>query len=161
MELKRSNSVEEKSNSVEEKIDARAKELDNQQPSIKRIKCGECAMELMFERNMALHYSLDHRDIIPPPMRTWNEDNDILEQHHEISLINLTMNQIHNRRTEEDIRQAILDQVEPRYYFKGSLGSIEGLMYMNSPINETLRPFSKNFKITRMVVRACLGFLNH
>ena len=30
---------------------------------------------------------------------------------------------------------------------------------MNSPIDETFRPFTKNFKVTRMVIRACLGFL--
>ena len=69
------------------------------------------------------------------------------------------MNQIHNRRTDEHIKQDIMDQVEPRYYLKGSLEGIEGLMYMNSPINETFRPFSKNFKVTRMVIRACLEFL--
>ena len=57
------------------------------------------------------------------------------------------------------MRQEILDQVEPRYYLKGSQGDIEGLRYMNSPINETFRPFPKNFRVTRMVIRACLGFL--
>ena len=92
-------------------------------------------------------------------MKTWDEDDNILGQHHEINLINLTMNQIHNRRTDEHIKQEILDQVEPRYYLKGSQGDIEGLMYINSPMNETFRPFPKNFKITRMVIRACLGFL--
>ena len=57
------------------------------------------------------------------------------------------MKQIHNRRTDEHIKQDIMDQVEPRYYLKGSLEGIEGLMYMNSPINETFRPFSKILKL--------------
>ena len=113
----------------------------------------------MFERNMATHYLLDHPDVVPPQIRVCSGNNETSEQHHEINLINLTMNQIHNRRTDEHIKQEILDQVEPRYYSKGSQNDINGLMYINSPINETFRPFQENFKTTRMVIRACLGFL--
>ena len=149
-------------NSGKKKVNIKTRELDTQQPSIRKKKCGECTKELIFERNMSLHYSLSHPNITRPHMKSWiqnDESDNILEQHNEINLITLTMNQIHNRRTDEHIKQDILDQVEPRYYFKGSQGDLKGLAYMNSPIDETFRPFSKNFKITRMVIRACMGFL--
>ena len=63
-----------------------------QHPHIKKIKCGECTRELMFERNMATHYFLDHPSAVLPQIKTWNENDDIPEQPHETNLINLTMN---------------------------------------------------------------------
>ena len=88
-----------------------------------------------------------------------NQDSKNGNKSAEINLL-MTISQLHNKRKSPAIKEEVLEQVEPRYWFPGTAPDLNTVHYVNPLATETFRAYNKNFKITRLVIRACIGFLS-
>lgn len=145
---------------------AKSNTTDKEQ-EIRNYKCGatKCGLELKFRNNLILHCNIEHPNIDDAQLEDWLKINDNEEEGQEDteqrtkSALLMSITKLHNRRKQENISEDILDQTQTRYWTPGSTDNIKGLHYVNDLRKETFRPFTTNFRTTRMVVKACIGFL--
>ena len=131
-------------------------------------KCGveACTIALSFRGNLITHCELEHDCIDTTRINDWLDRGDNLASHgnkpketpNELCLLTST-NKICKEKYSQTLEGDILDQVETRYHFPGNTDTVQGIHYMNSLKQETFRPFTKNFRVTRLVMRACIAFL--
>ena len=153
-----------KTTNVEE--DAKHMKKETQKPQ-KYYKCGMdgCTTTFSFRRNLITHCNMDHENIDEIQLTQWlingdkftTQATDTTQTNHQSCLLSIT--QIHNKRNNTTISQDVLDQVQTRYWYPGHTNLIQGIQYVNDLKKETFRTFTKNFKVTRTVVKASMAFL--
>ena len=145
-----------------------------EEPRTKYYKCGavSCGLELKFKSNLMIHCATEHPDVDDAQLEDWfrtndddknkqnpdSETQDDTRQQIDSALL-MSITKLHNRRKQEHIGEDVLDQAQTRYWTPGSTDNIKGLLYVNDLRKETFRSFTTNFRITRMVIKACIGFL--